>query len=219
MKKLLVLLLFILLSMEIIFPQNLHLYNELKKGIGFYMNGAQKGDKTAVDNAIKLFEKLHKKRKNDPLVAVWLGKSCTLKARDALFTKKIYWIKRGFKLLDNAVKMAPENIFIRLERAINDLYMPSFLGRFKSCKKDFDILLKSIEKIDGNDIMKMQGAEFYKDKQPTNDFIASLKQKICYFAAKVALKEKNRKKAEKIIKKGIAFAPKSYWAKALEKVM
>ncbi len=68
----------------------------------------------------------------------WLGSVITMKA---LFEsnpgKKTFFVKMGTRMLDKAVKRAPDNTVVRLTRAYNSMELPVFLMRTKFAVEDF----------------------------------------------------------------------------------
>lgn len=73
----------------------------------------------------------------DPEIAAWLGSTITMKA---LFEtdpgRQTFHVKAGTRLLDGAVRAAPDNRIVRLTRAYNSLELPPFLGRTRYAVED-----------------------------------------------------------------------------------
>lgn len=79
----------------------------------------------------------------DQEIAAWLGSVTTMKA---LFEtdpgRQTLWVKIGTKLMDAAVKTAPNNLVVRLVRANNSVELPPFLRRARFGVEDFGYYLE-----------------------------------------------------------------------------
>jgi hypothetical protein len=67
-----------------------------------------------------------------------LGSTTTMKARDAFWpTAKYSYAREGLRLMDQAVRKAPEDPVVRMTRAENNFHMPGYMGREKIARDDF----------------------------------------------------------------------------------
>ncbi|ESQ11173.1 MAG: hypothetical protein N838_26790 [Thiohalocapsa sp. PB-PSB1] len=67
----------------------------------------------------------------------FLGSANTMVARDAWNpATKARLVNRGVQLLDRAVRMAPNNVSVRIARMMNSLALPAFLGRGAKVRED-----------------------------------------------------------------------------------
>ncbi|SJZ38039.1 tetratricopeptide repeat protein [Selenihalanaerobacter shriftii] len=120
---------------------------EILKELGrLYHQEAALGNEKAVPKAIKSLKKA-KNIKNTPTIRAWYGSALTLKGRYAFALGKIYYSKKGIKILDQAVKASPNNIETRLVRGVNSLYLPDFIfHRLDLAKKDLNYIIKTANK-------------------------------------------------------------------------
>lgn len=56
-------------------------------------------------------------------------------------SQQLRYVKKGFRMMDRALKKDPDNIGALLQRANNSLHMPLFLKRTHYAKRDFERLL------------------------------------------------------------------------------
>jgi hypothetical protein len=99
------------------------------------------GDEAASDDALILFKNFYAEQPNDPEVRAFYGSACTIHAQYVFLFFKPSWASRGFGNLDAAVAAAPENVNVRLIRALNSSQVPAFLGRDKIARADFAWLM------------------------------------------------------------------------------
>jgi hypothetical protein len=95
----------------------------------------------ASDAALELFKDFYAEAPNDPEVRAFYGSACTIHAEYVFLFFKPGWADKGFAHLDAAVAAAPDNVNVRLIRALNSSEVPSFLGRDKEAREDFAWLL------------------------------------------------------------------------------
>ena len=107
-------------------------------------DAALDGKKEAVGQGIAVLDRVLKRDSLNVHALVYLGSLYTLKARDASMPwSKIKYGKRGFALIDRAVKMQSDDMDIRLTRAINSYMVPDFMGRLATGLGDFETILAS----------------------------------------------------------------------------
>lgn len=125
-------------------PENVEVLIELGK---IYHHKGIDGDKKAVKQAEGLLKKAIKLESDNVEATAWYGSLLTLKGRDASFSiLRLRYVNRGIKMLDVAVKKAPNNITLRMIRANNSLGLPGFFGRLDVAITDLEYLLKLKEK-------------------------------------------------------------------------
>ena len=100
------------------------------------------GDEDASDAALALFKDFYAENPNDAVVRAFYGDACTIHAKYVFFLFKPGWADTGFAHLDAAVASAPDNVNVRLLRALNSAEVPDYLGRDKVAREDFAWLLK-----------------------------------------------------------------------------
>jgi hypothetical protein len=212
-----IILVFVTFSLMIGIMNGLNM-KEINRGYKFYAEGAKKKDKEKVNKSIAVFKKLEKDKPKNAFYKVLLGNCLFLKARDAFFLSKMSWVNRGKKKHDEAVKISPDNIWVRIERGIMSMNLPDFLNRFEIAKKDFEYLTKKIEKLSPEDLIEIEGYKLYKkDDESIKQFYQKTKQKIYYYASKVRLKEENSEDAKKYLTKAISINYNSYWKEKADK--
>jgi tetratricopeptide (TPR) repeat protein len=105
------------------------------------------GDKHAVDECIAKLEDRLKAEPENQLARIYLGSAYTLRSRDLGFgPAKLTTLRHGLALMDEAVAAAPNDLHVRLLRALTTLALPSFLSRRKSAQGDFEALLAMLSK-------------------------------------------------------------------------
>jgi len=150
--------------------------------------------KGAPKKSVRYLEKARKLAPEDYEILAYLGSAKTMVARDSWnVITKVSQVNKGVKMIDKAVKMAPDNIAIRMLRANNSLALPGFFKRRHLAKGDFLYIEKLIEK---------------------NPSIADsiTKAEVFYKLGMIYKNEKNSSKAKKYFKKAIDIAHASKWA-------
>ena len=156
-----------------------------------YHNAGSAGDEDAVERGEELLEKLVELEPENPDVHCWYGSVLTLVGRDAwLPFNKTRYVNKGTKEMDVAVKLAPDNVNIRMVRANNSLALPSFFNRIDTAIVDFEHLITMAEK---------------NQKMFDNDFQSRIHLKLGY-----AYKKKGKlDKARESWKKSTELSPES----------
>lgn len=103
------------------------------------------GDKHAVDECIAKLERALKTQPDNQLGRVYLGSTYTLRSRDLGFgLGKWKALQHGVALMDEAVAAAPNDVHVRLLRALTTQALPAILGRRKSAQDDFETLVSLV---------------------------------------------------------------------------
>lgn len=101
------------------------------------------GDKAATEQCIALLERAVEQQPKNEVARVYLGSAYALRSRDmTLGLAKLNTFRRGMALMDEAVAAAPENVRVRLVRALTCEPLPGFLGRRQIARDDFGWLAK-----------------------------------------------------------------------------
>ena len=104
------------------------------------------GDAMAVEECIARLEAVLKTQPANQLARVYLGSALTLRSRDLGFgPKKLQTLKQGVAVMDEAVAAAPNEMKVRLARALTTSALPSIFGHGASARADFLLLGKSAE--------------------------------------------------------------------------
>jgi len=121
--------------------------SDLLKLVVLYHNLAvYKKELKITKRAIEKIEEIYNKNKTS-LITTYYGSALTLIGRDSKNpVVKIQYVKKGLKYIDKAIEKNPDNLFIRMVRANNNLELPSFFKRLKYAIEDFEWIRKNFEK-------------------------------------------------------------------------
>ena len=100
------------------------------------------GDSDQVDAQIERYQARLKISPNDQLARVYMGSAHSLRAKTSFWPlTKLNYLKKGQRLMDEAVSKAPKQPRVRLIRAIASYKVPEKFGRRKVAIADFEKLL------------------------------------------------------------------------------
>lgn len=117
---------------------------EALKGAGIILHQLSRTNHTKdqVESAERYLKQAQKLQPQDSEISAWLGSVITMKA---IFEtdpgKQTFFVKLGTRMLDKAVRQAPNNTVVRLTRAYNSLELPAFLLRTRFAVEDFKYYL------------------------------------------------------------------------------
>ena len=122
--------------------------HEMLKGLGIaYHIRAEKDAKKYARRAVEWLSKAHEIDKSDNETLCYLGSANTLMANTTWNPmRKLSYANRGIALMDKAVRRDPDNVSVRMTRAINSRRLPSFLRRGNVALEDFEYLAGLIAK-------------------------------------------------------------------------
>ena len=104
-------------------------------------------DTKVIDAHIEQFEAKLKEDPKDQLARAYLGSACALRAKASFWgLTKLKFLKRGQKLMDEAVTSAPDNPRVRLVRAIGSYKVPKRFDRRPVAVADFEKLVPMASK-------------------------------------------------------------------------
>jgi len=147
-----------------------------------------------IDLQIEKFEAQLKKNPKDYLAQVYLGSACALRAKASFWgPSKLKFLMRGQKLMDSAVDSAPNDLRVRMVRAIGSYRVPKKFKRRPIAIQDFKTLVPAA-----------------KNKQ--NNLQTNERQVILYYAY-LTYKEEGVNGAEKIKASCHQLAPDSKYGK------
>ena len=123
-------------------------HHDAAKGLGIaYHILATKDAETYGPNAVKFLDMAFEENRKDYVTMCYLGSATTMMAKTTWNpVKKMFYVHKGTPLMDEAVKKDPDNISVRMTRALNSKRLPSFLGRGHLALEDFEHLATLIEK-------------------------------------------------------------------------
>ena len=172
--------------------------NLTKLGIAYH-NLAILAVKGASEKAAKYLREASKLYPEDALLLALLGSSTSMVGRDEWnIVTKMNKANEGFALLDKAVTMAPDNVFIRMIRANNSLQSPKSFGRQKIAKGDLLHIEGIIQKTPKEVSVEMQTEVYCK-------------------LGNLFKSEKDESKAKAYFKKAAELSPDSEWGKKAKK--
>ena len=104
------------------------------------------GKTQVIDAKMKAFEECLKTDPNDHLAKVYLGSASALRAKASFWgPSKLKYLRRGQKLMDAAIKSAPNDPRVRMVRAIGYYKVPKRFNCRATSIKDFEILLPIVQ--------------------------------------------------------------------------
>jgi len=110
-------------------------------------NECLSGETKTIDAKIKAFEARLESDPNDHLAEVYLGSANALRAKASFWgPSKLKYLKRGQKLMDAAIKAAPNDPRVRMVRAIGYYKVPKRFNCRETSIKDFETLLPIVAK-------------------------------------------------------------------------
>lgn len=105
------------------------------------------GDKEAVVECINKLERVMETDSGNQRARAYLGSAYTLRSRDLGFgPKKLETLNHGIALMDEAVSSAPDDVKVRLARALTTQSLPFFTGRAGLSRKDFETLAAAAQR-------------------------------------------------------------------------
>jgi tetratricopeptide (TPR) repeat protein len=120
---------------------------EALKAIGIaYSIKANEEVKTYAPKAVEFLTRAHEIDTKDYETMCYLGSATTMMARTTWNpVKKMSYVNKGTGFMDKAVRRDPDNMSVRLTRALNSKNLPSFLERGHIALEDFEHLAGLIE--------------------------------------------------------------------------
>jgi cytochrome c-type biogenesis protein CcmH/NrfG len=161
--------------------QNPSDYEALKAlGIAYHIK-ARKDAKEYAPRAVEFLSRAYEINKKDKETMCYLGSATTMMAKTTWNPmRKMSYVNKGAGLMDKAVKRDPDNVSVRMTRALNSKSLPSFLNRGDIALEDFEHLAGLIEKNSGD--------------------LTSIKKKVYSNLAELYIKAGDQARAEKFRK-------------------
>lgn len=190
------------LSELLLQPKDIAISKEIGK-LYFHI-GRETHDCKSIKMAVDIFETVLEKESNDAEIMVYLGSAYTLKARDfplkwianitPLGYLRIYYVKKGIDIMDDAVKIDGMHPVVRLIRGITRVNLPKVFLQFEKGIMDLKLVLLWIE----NPSLNKGYLGIITDK----GFMAEAYYRI----GEVYLEKGERKKASALFKKVVSLA-------------
>jgi tetratricopeptide (TPR) repeat protein len=122
-------------------PNNVSVLIQLGR---IYHDFGTEGDKEAVKMGEKYLENAVSLDSENAIAIAYYGSILTMKARDSKAPwNRIKHGRKGLSFIDRAVELEPNNLDVRIIRAMNSLLTPSFLGRLKYSFEDFEYVINN----------------------------------------------------------------------------
>jgi tetratricopeptide (TPR) repeat protein len=101
------------------------------------------GDHKAVEQGEEMLKKAVSLDPNNAYATGYYGSILSLKARDASMPwTRVKYAKQGFDQLDKSIEMNPNDLDVRLIRAMNSYQVPKIMKRLPISLEDFDFIIK-----------------------------------------------------------------------------
>jgi tetratricopeptide (TPR) repeat protein len=129
----------------------------------------------------------------DAQVMVYLGSAQTMIARDSWnVMTKMSEVNKGTALIDKAVRLAPDDITVRMVRMTNGLALPGFFGRAPKAREDLVYLHGLLAK---------------------QTLLPATSAEICYRLGDIVQGEGDKQQATTFFEEARRYAPDSEWGK------
>ena len=151
--------------------------------------------KEAPSKCIEYLKPANKLYPEDALILAVLGSCITMVGRDSSsISDKMRYVNEGTPLIDKAVNMAPDDVFVRMVRAGDSAGLPKLFGRTKYVKED---------------LLYVEGII----KKSSKEVPLDLQAEVYYKLGKVFKSEANDSSANSYFKKAVGVLPDSEWGK------
>lgn len=108
----------------------------------YYHDLGVAGDHKAVEQGEKFLKKAVSMDSTNAYATGYFGSILSLKARDASMPwTKVKYAKQGFEQLDKSIGMNPDDLDVRLIRAMNSYQVPKIMKRLSLSLEDFDFII------------------------------------------------------------------------------
>jgi len=114
---------------------------EALRDAGIILHQLSRGEPTQarVEEGERYLKQARKLRPDDLETQAWLGSVTTMKAQFVSDPgKQTFYVKLGSRLMDSAVRQAPDDPLLRLIRGHNSMELPVFLKRTRFAVEDFE---------------------------------------------------------------------------------
>lgn len=126
-----------------------------------YLDLAGRKEKEYTQKAIEQINILTELHGEKPVYQALLGAARTIQARDAIFYKKMDFLRQGESLLNQAVSKSPNDPRVILLRAITSYKLPRVFGQRKVAEQDFRKLIELINSPDSTEDPALQKVIYF----------------------------------------------------------
>ena len=113
----------------------------LNLAIIYYNMVSKQENEEATERAEQLFKTILQIKKDHSEAMVYYGSLLTLKGRDAFLPwSKLSYVDEGCALMDEAVRLEPANVRLRIRRALNNIKLPDSFDRQAYYLEDFEFV-------------------------------------------------------------------------------
>lgn len=147
----------------------------------------ENGDYT--DRAEELFKEVLTEDKTNAMALAYYGSLMTLMGRDAFLPwNKMKYVEQGCDKMDKAITIQPDNITIRMTRAMNNVNLPDFFNRIGYILEDF---------------------KYLRENQAFSSFDTSMQTEIFFYSGVTYEKNDEVLKAKEMYKKAVETGSKT----------
>jgi len=147
----------------------------------------ENGDYT--DRAEELFKEVLTEDKTNAMALAYYGSLMTLMGRDAFLPwNKMKYVEQGCDKMDKAITIQPDNITIRMTRAMNNVNLPDFFNRIGYILEDF---------------------KYLREHQAFSSFDTSMQTEIFFYSGVTYEKNDEVLKAKEMYKKAVETGSKT----------
>lgn len=118
--------------------------SDFHRAVALYEEGWRGADDSLLE-ALEIWERLLDSGEEAPLAQAYYGSSCIARTRTVPDRQKARWLRRGARELERAVRSEPENLQIRLLRAVSFAILPRMAGKMDTVREDFEWLTARAE--------------------------------------------------------------------------
>jgi len=196
-------------------PESIDTLKEVGK-LYFHI-GVETHDRDAIKKAFNIFKKILKEEPDNAEIKAFMGSAYTVKARDfpmkwlALVTPlgyiRLYYVKKGIDMMDEAVKMDTMYPVTRITRGITCISLPGIFQQFKKGMDDLELLISWIE----NPSLNKEYSEIITDKY----FMATM----YYQAGETYFEKGEKEKALSLFKKVASINLDTPFGRAAKKML
>ncbi len=99
-----------------------------------------------IDKAMSVFSNIEKHKEHKGVAKTYIGALIALKGKFAFFPiKKLKFVNKGLKIMDEGVALNPYNIEARYIRGMTCYYLPFFFNRKETVKQDFTTIAQLLD--------------------------------------------------------------------------
>lgn len=169
---------------------------EFYRAVALYNEGWGGSDEALLKAMEQLEGMLRRHGQESALMKAYYGSACVARARMAPDRKKTRWLRRGAAELEVAVKAAPEDVQVRLLRAVTFAVLPRMAGKAATAREDFRWLVTQAEDVRPKNERQKKAAGSERPAGVGSDLSPECRQAIFYHAGAFALRNREPQAVE-----------------------